>query len=171
MYTTHTLLFLVFTRQCAFSLKEPSRFSHSTSVLFIYKLFIDVAKIVFTRSISHDENVFLVHDYSLLEDYSAPATTTQTDGEVYSNTQTSSSQSIVTSASIATTTFINYQDKVSDTLQENGAPPSTTANTETDETPWWLEHKDNRECEDQDDLPSHPLTLMVYMQITLQYIQ
>ena len=140
---------------------------------------------MFTRSISHDESGFLVHDYSLLEDYTAPAQTdgeapaqtdgeapaqtdgeapAQTDGEAPADTQTLSN---VTSGSvIATTSFIEDQDEVTATdhpatLQESGTPATPTSITETDETPWWLEHKNNRECEDQDDLPSHPLILMV----------
>ena len=121
---------------------------------------------MFTRSISHDGSGFLVHDYSLLEDYTAPAQTdgeapAQTDGEAPADTQTLSN---VTSGSvIATTSFIEDQDEVTATdhpatLQESGIPATPTG---PDKTPWWLEYKDNRECEDQDDLPSHPLTLLV----------
>ena len=118
---------------------------------------------MFTRSISHDESGFLVHDYSLLEDYTAPAQTdgeapAQTDGEAPADTQTLSN---VTSGSvIATTSFIKEVTATDHpaTLQESGTPATPTG---PDETPWWLEYKDNRECEDQDDLPSHPLTLMV----------
>ena len=166
---------------------------------------------MFTRSISHDESGFLVHDYSLLEDYTAPAQTdgeapaqtggeapaqtggeapaqtdgeapaqtdgeapaqtdgeapaqidgeapAQTDGEAPADTQTLSN---VTSGSvIATTSFIKEVTATDHpaTLQESGTPATPTG---PDKTPWWLEYKDNRECEDQDDLPSHPLTLMV----------
>ena len=111
---------------------------------------------MFTRSISHD-NGFLVHDYSLLENYSSTTLSNVTSGSV-----------------IATTSFIENQDEVTATdhpatLQESGIPATPTGITETDETPWWLEHKENRECEDQDNLPSHPLILMVYAIVTLQY--
>ena len=80
-----------------------------------------------------------------------PATTTQADAEAANTTptQTSTTQSNVTSGGEVPTIA---------PATANGTPAIPTATTTE---PWWLKHEDNRDYENQDDPPSHPLTLMV----------
>ena len=132
---------------------------------FLFTVISDVAKTLFTQYISRSKNEeSLTYNFFFLEEYyetmpPRPATTTQADAEAANTTQTqtSTTQSNVTSGgSNVTTSFIENEGEVPAIAPAtaNCTPAIPTATTTKDKTPWWLKHEDNRDYENQDDPPS-----------------
>ena len=137
----------------------------------------------------------ITYNYELLEHYSkekhetanaqtatnaqtsgSVATDAQTSGSVATNAQTSGSVA-QTSGSTATNAQTSGSTATNATTQTVATssfitpaatnPPADSVSTPTPQTtcPSWLSHMDQRKHEKKDDIPNHPLVLMVNMQV------
>ena len=99
----------------------------------------DAAEVLFKRCITPVEKTMeITYNYELLEHYS-------TEKHKTANAQ-NSAQTATNAQTVATSSFITP-----------AATPQTTC-------PSWLSHMDQRKLEKKDDIPNHPLVLMVNMQ-------
>ena len=132
----------------------------------------DAAEVLFKRCITPVEKTMeITYDYELLEHYSTEkhetanaqnsaqtATNAQTSGSVATNAQTSGSTATnATTQTVATSSFITPGATNPLAVSVSTPTPQTTC-------PSWLSHMDQRKLEKKDDIPNHPLVLMVNMQ-------
>ena len=127
----------------------------------------------------------ITYNYELLEHYSTEkhktanaqnsaqtATNAQTSGSVAqtSGSAAQSSGSVATNAQTSGSTATNAttQTVATSSFITPGAtnPLAVSVSTPTPQTtcPSWLSHMDQRKLEKKDDIPNHPLVLMVNMQ-------
>ena len=151
-----------------------------TIVAFFSTPITDAAEVLVKRCITSDEKTMeITYDYELLEHYSTEnhktanaqnsaqtATNAQTSGSVATNAQTSgyvaqtsgSTATNSTTQTVATSSFITPAATNPLAVSVSTPTPQTTC-------PSWLSHMDQRKHEKKDDIPNHPLVLMVNMQI------
>ena len=160
-----------------------------TIVAFFSTPITDAAEVLVKRCITSDEKTMeITYDYELLEHYSTEkhktanaqnsaqtATNAQTSGSVATNAQTSGSVA-QTSGSTATNAQTSGSTATNATTQTVATssfitpaatnPLAVSVSTPTPQTtcPSWLSHMDQRKHEKKDDIPNHPLVLMVNMQ-------
>ena len=146
----------------------------------------DAAEVLFKRCITPVEKTLeITYNYELLEHYSTEkhktanaqnsaqtATNAQTSGSVAqtSGSAAQSSGSVATNAQTSGSTATNAttQTVATSSFITPGAtdPLAVSVSTPTPQTtcPSWLSHMDQRKLEKKDDIPNHPLVLMVNMQ-------
>ena len=117
----------------------------------------------------------ITYNYELLEHYSTEKHKTanaQNSAQTATNAQTSGSTA-QTSGSVAQTSGSTATNATTQTVATSSFitpaatnPPADSVSTPTPQTtcPSWLSHMDQRKHEKKDDIPNHPLVLMVNMQ-------